>query len=308
MRRPATRTILIGFSLFLFFLVLRFPFSNLKGYIFSQINRNTGISVVFAEDLYLTLIGWPGVGMKNVEVIIPAGEGEIDMTAKRITARVGIGSIFPPSLSYSIAIDGLKKGGDLFVKLSNLKQSKRGVTGASIYFSADKVDLSQFPIGGQPLLGKLSGELVNGTFQSDDLSKTTGNLTLNLENISTPPANAQGFSIPPIRLGDVKAKIQARNGTVELTNFQMSGTGTDLEGQLGGEIRLLNPMAQSSINITIRLKVSDSFAKSETGVTLITMLDNYDRRTPGKAYNLRWNQTFNEISQQFPLSGPVELP
>ncbi len=104
-------------------MLLFFPFSNLKGYLFSQIYRNTGISIVFAEDLYLILLGWPGVGMKNVEVIIPAMDGEIEMTVRRITARVGIGSVFPFSLSYSIGIDGLKKGGDIFVKLSNLKQT-----------------------------------------------------------------------------------------------------------------------------------------------------------------------------------------
>lgn len=310
MKRPKAKTIFICFGLFLVFLLLRFPFSNLKGYVFSQIHQNTGISVVFAEDMYLSLLGWPGIGLKNVEIIIPEQVMgmEMDMSAKKVVARVGIGSILPPSLSYSVAIDGLKKGGDVYVKLSRLKMAKNGaLTSANVYFDADKLDLSQVPLGGQSLTGKLSGE-VNLSMEMTDLSKTQGNLTLNIDKFSTPGASPQGFVIPPIKMGDLKSKVQVKGGTVELNNFQFGGAGSDLQGALGGEVRLGPNFFQSALNITMRVKVAESFAKNQDAATLITILDNFDKRAPGKEYNLRWNKSIAQISQNFLDHPPEPLP
>ena len=62
MKRPKLSTIFIGFGLFIFFLLLRFPYQNVRGWLFGLIYKNTGIYVL-ADEIYLSLFGWPGVGI-----------------------------------------------------------------------------------------------------------------------------------------------------------------------------------------------------------------------------------------------------
>src|SRR5437899_1786864 len=55
--RPKISTIFICIGLFLFFLLICFPYQNLKGYIFGRIFKETGITVV-ADDIYPSFFGW----------------------------------------------------------------------------------------------------------------------------------------------------------------------------------------------------------------------------------------------------------
>lgn len=307
MKWPKFRTIAICLGLFLVFLILRFPFSNLKSYVFAQVHKNTGISILFADDLYLTLLGWPGIGMKNAEVLVPVGETELDIVAKAITARVGIGSLFPPSLSFSIAMDGLQKGGDVYVKLSRVKQDNRGLTQASVYLKAEKVDLSQFPLDGQELKGKVGAE-ASMELNMTDLAKTQGTVALNVDGFLTPAAVPGGYVVPSIQWGDIKSKIQVKNGVVELSNFQFGNSSSDFSGQFGGEIRLGQTLLQSALNITMKIQISESFSKNSDAASFVTILDNFDQRQPGRSYNLKWNQPFSLIAQNFLDAGPVALP
>lgn len=309
MRKPKLKTVLICLGLFFFFLVIRFPFSNLKGYIFGKINKDSGITIM-AEDLYLTLLGWPGVAMKNVEVIIPpqVAGSEVDISAKKMTARAGFG-LFPPAMTYSAAIDGLKKGGDLYLKLTGAKFGPQGFNSGNIYYQTDDVDLSQFPLAGMLYSGKATGY---GTLfiDNNDLSKTSGSIQLDVDKFVFPAADFGGFTIPQIKLGDLKAKLNAKGGVVELQTFTFGGADADISGAFGGEIRLGQNIFQSSINITMKINFSDSFAAStETAnQTFITILNNYDKRNPGKSYNLRWQKTIMQIVQNFFENPPEAIP
>ena len=151
--KPKASTVAICLALFIFFLILAFPFRNLKGYLFGQIYRNTGIYII-ADDIYLSLWGWPGIGMTNVDVSLPVGREELDISCKSLVARVGLGSLFPPAPSISLSMSSLQKGGDLYVKVIKMK------TSVSAVIDAEAVELSQLNIPGVngPIVGKLDAE------------------------------------------------------------------------------------------------------------------------------------------------------
>lgn len=309
MKKPKLKTVLICLALFFLFLVIRFPFSNLKGYLFGKVNKDTGITIM-AEDLYLTFLGWPGVAMKNVEVIVPQQVmgTEIDISAQKMTARAGFG-LFPPALKYSAAIDGLKKGGDLYVQLVGAKFGPQGFSSGNLNYDTDGLDLSQIPLGGVFYGGKATG--VGSIFvDSNDLSKTSGSLQLDVNKFVFPAADFGGFTIPQIKLGDLKAKLIAKGGVIELQTFTFGGSDADISGQFGGEIKLGQNIFQSSINITMKINFSDAFAASSdtANQTFITILNNYDKRSPGKSYNLRWNKTIMQIVQNFFENPPEAIP
>lgn len=308
MKRPKTKTILICVGLFFFFLLIRFPISSLKNYMISSFNTAlapAGITVYNAESVFLTFLGWPGIGFKNIDLSLPDPftGGEKDVSAKKLTARVGIGSLFPPSLSFSVAIDELKGGGNLYVKIKKLKPSMQNVQRGYAYAELRDVNVSQF-VTDSGMKGVISGEL-DLDFDLMDAKKNTGSLWLKIKNLQTPPGNAQGFPIPGIKLGDVDVKTAMRNSKAEINAFKFGGGAADLTGDFTGEVEMATPLSNSSLNLNIKIDVADAFAKSSDGVTLVTILDNFDKRQPGKSYRLRWNKSFQQIAYNFLDNGPV---
>jgi type II secretion system protein N len=247
--------------------------------------------------------------MTNVEILIPEHMlgSDVTINAKKITARVGVGSLFPPSLSYSLAADGIKSGGNVFVKLSRIKAGPNGLQKGSLVFEASDVDLGLIPLGGTSLEGKVTGD-ASLDLDFSDLSRSLGYASLQLKKFTTPGAAPQGFVIPSIKFGDVKAKLNIKNSNLEFSEFAFGGPGSDLQGQFGGEIRLGQTFMQSYLNMTIRLQISDSFSQSQDAASLVTILNNFDKRSPGKAYSLRWNKSIAGIAQNFLDNPPDALP
>jgi len=308
--KRSTSTILICVALFLFFFVARFPFQNLRGFIFTTIYKQTGVLVV-SEDMYLTFFGWPGIGLRNVTVTLPAqmlGE-ELEIAAQKVTIRVGIGGLFPPNLSYSVYMGGMKKGGDLFLKLTHLTTKGQQLISVNSYFDADGVHLEQLGFGSGPsdtLSGVLTGD---GSLSMDltDLSKTNGSVRLNIEKLKSPGANLQGIVIPPIHFGTLQAKLGAKNGSVELGQLQWGGNDSDIQGSLTGDLRLGRDIYQSFLNLTaLKLKMTDKFRDDPNSATIVSTLDSVDNRTRG-TYALKWTQGIDKIAQNFLYALPEKL-
>ncbi len=303
-------TILICVGLFFFFLVVRFPFQNLRGFIFTKIYKQTGVLIV-SEDMYLTLFGWPGVGLRNVTATLPPqilGD-ELEIAAHKITIRVGVGSLLPPSLSYSIYVGGMKKGGDLFIKLSRLEMKGQQLVSLSSYFDADGVHLEQLGFGSGPsdtLTGVATGD---GSFTIDftDLSKTSGSLRLSIEKLRSPGANLQGIVIPPIRFGTLQAKLGGKAGSMEISKLEWGGGESDMQGSLTGDLRLGRDIYQSFLNLTaLKLKMTDKFRDDPNSATIVSTLNSVDNRTPG-TYALKWTQGIDKIAQNFLYALPEKL-
>jgi type II secretion system protein N len=281
--RPRLTTVLAGIGLFLLFLVFLFPFQNLKGYVFGQIYRNTGI-VITAEELYLSLFGWPGVGMTGVDVAIPMGRGEMEVSARKVVARVGLGSLFPPVPSFSLDMSDLKGGGDLYVKVTRGKNFIKGSV------EADAVVLNQLRFSNlpQPVEGiaTIDGDFY---FDEDQLPKSTGKLDLRIDKFRFPALNLQGFVLPSFDLNPVVAQIQIRNGNIEIARSQLGQPGGDFQGKLAGELRLARTFLESYLNLTVYIQLSQRYIQDPNSATVVSFLGGY-QRAPGD-YAMRWSST-----------------
>lgn len=301
MNRPKLTTILLGVGLFLFFLLLTFPYKNLKGYVFGKIQAATQIQIV-ADDLYPTFFGWPGVAIRNATVTIPMGASDIELTAEKVVARVGIGGLFPPTPLVSMSISGLKGGGDLYLSFSQSKSS------TSVRAESDALELGQIAIPG--MSGRISGKVdLDGKFVIDqqDLSRSTGEATLDCKNIKIPPQNLQGIVFPPLPLGPTKAKIAIKNGTAELATFQFGEPTADFRGSATGDLRLGANLMASFLNLTIRIQLTDKFKANPQSATIVSFLESFKTATPGD-HAMKWSATLQDMTTNVMAAIPQKAP
>lgn len=301
MTRPSTKTILIAVGIFLFFLVLRFPYRNLKGYIFGQVFKTTGIRVD-AEDLSPSFLGWPGLKLYKASVSIPIGmTSELNLAAEQVTARVGIGGIFPPSPSISVYAYKFQKGGNLYVKGS---QSRNFIGGS---LSAEDLNLAQFLSVGLP--APIEGILrASGTFGYDqaDLAKSTGNIDLSIAKLDIPGMNTQGIPLPAIQWDEVKARLVIKNGSLDVLQGQFGTPQSALRGTLSGNVRLGRDIYTSFIALVLRLQMTEAYRMDPQSATLVSFLKTYESSTKPGEYVLKWNATIQEMMTNLLLALPTK--
>lgn len=301
MERPKASSVAIGIVLFLFFVLITFPFGNLRGVIFGKIYKATGVTLV-ADEIYPSFFGWPGIGIKNADVTFPLADGELELSCKKLIVRVGVGSLFPPAPSISMKLVGLKKGGDLYVKFSQAKDQ------INTRFDADSVNLHQFTVPGlpEPFSGILSA---SGSihFDSEDPAKSNGKISLDAEKFRVPAQNMQGFIFPAMSIGSVKGLLNIRNGIAEITKLELGTKDSDLGGNASGEIRLAKNFLSTFLNITLRLTLSNRYRQNPQSETLVSLLNTFKTAKAGE-YAMRWNITLMDMRTN-PLSAiPQAVP
>ena len=293
MRFLGTRAgkIAAGIALFLFFVVWTFPYQNLRGYVFGKIYATTRI-YMSSDDMTLSLFGWPGIRLTNVTAIVPMRTGDMEVSADSAVVRVGIGRLFPPAPMVSVALGGLKKGGDLYAKVVP------GRTRLGVKATLDDVALLQFPL--PTLNAAMSGKL-NGTIDVDaDLanpSKTTGRVELNGNGVTVPSLdlkNVIGVELPPLKLGDLALRLRAQNGIVELQTAQFGGKEADLSGSAQGDLRLADELLQMFLTLTLRMELAEKYKSDPRSATLVSFLETFQGSTPNK-YGLGWKASFGEM-------------
>ena len=285
--RPKLSTIFICIGLFFFFLLFRFPYQNVRGWLFGTIYKSTGVYVI-ADEIYLSIFGWPGLGMKKVDATVPLGTSEIDISSQKMIFRVGLAGIFPPVPSVSISASGLKKGGDLFVKAS------QGKAYTSAKIEAEAVALEQFFANtAEAVTGQL---MADGAFTYDakDLAKSSGYLDFSIERLRTPAQNFQGIVFPAISFGNLKAKVAVKNGTVDVLNFQFGDSNSDLQGSIAGEVKLGQDIYASTLNITLKITPSPKFRENSQAQTIISILNSIDDSKP-TTYAMKWSTSIQGI-------------
>jgi hypothetical protein len=203
-----------------------------------------------------------------------------------------------------VKLGSLKKGGDLYFRLSNLKLSGQQLSTARAVFWSEGVSIDQLlPTGSVAIGGKLTSD---GDVFLDvtDYSKIQGDIDLNLQSFKTPGQNLQGIIVPAINWGAIKAKISIKNGIAEIKGFQIGGPGSDVQGSIAGEIRLGRDWAGCYVNLTsFKLAFSDAFVKNPNSDTILSTLNSIDKRSPGN-YSMKWNKSFAEIAQNFLFALP----
>ena len=295
MRHPNASQIVIGFVIFLFFLLITFPFQNLRSYVFKKIYDASGI-IVTADSMSPNILGWPGVSLSNSTVTIPTGSGDIALSSKGLVTRARLAGFLPPIPAVSLSLSGLKGGGDVFARVA------RSGDVVKILAEADSTNLAQILIPGfpEPIPGKLNMD-TNLSVDGRDLSKSTGTLDLDIEKTMIPALNLQGIILPVLNLGDVKIKLAVKNGAVEILNFKLGSKTSDLSGTLTGEMRLGQTIYSSAVNLTLKLSLSPAYIANPQGATLVSLLESY--KNPNGEYGLKWNATVQDM-----MTGMGALP
>jgi len=292
MAKPTKKTILICVMVFLGGLILFFPLQNLKGVIFQKIYDNTGVLIV-AEEIRPTFLGWPGIEIKNVNVTLPVGENDLELSSKTMTFRVRLGGFFVPSVSLSF--EELKGGGDLFLQVG-----QRGPLNLA-HFESEQLNLDQITI---PQINRsIQGVLDSDGWVKVDMAKlpnTKGQISLRGKNIKLPqiivnnPMLGPPFSIPELDAGDLDVLIKIQDGAVTFSNFKIGTPSTDFSGGITGDVKLGDSSSDTQLNITLRFLFSPRIHSNPEYRTFLDFVGAYKTGNAGE-YAMNWNATLGEI-------------
>jgi type II secretion system protein N len=307
--RPSLRTVGIIAGLFVVFFFWCFPLRNLRGYVYGKVLQSTGIRIE-SEDLGLSLLGWPGIRLYKAAATIPfyttgingmPSTNYLDISAKRVTARVGLGDFFPPAPRLSLYAENLEKGGNLYVRAVPGKAATRGV------FEADKVALSQLASAflTEPVEGTLNAE-GNFHYDTQDLAKSTGIATLFIRSLKIPGMNYEGIVLPEIIWDEVKAKLEAKNGTLDIVECRFGTPKANLRGTLTGSVRLGRDLPSSHFTIVLKMQMTDQYKSDPQSATLVSFLQSFESSTSPGEYALKWNTSYAEILTNMTLALPVK--
>lgn len=293
MAKVNKRTILICIGVFFVGLVFMFPLQNLKGLIFQKIFEQSGVLIV-AEEIYPVFLGWPGVGLRNANVTLPAGQGsDIGLSSKTVTLRLRLMSSFIPGVS--LALDELKGGGDLFIRF--------GQRGPLLTLGLDSKELNlgqiRIPGLGQSIQGILKSD-IDLNYNDRVFSETKGAFRLKGTQIKLPailvnnPMLGPPFQIPELNAGDLDVKININEGAVTIQSFNLGNKNTDVSGSISGDAKLGSTPSDTQINLTLKITFSSKILENQEYKTFLDFLGAYRTATAGE-YAMNWNATINEI-------------
>lgn len=299
MNKPSPRMVLICVGLFLFFVLIQFPFKNFRGKIFEEIYRNSGI-LMTADDMGISLFGWPGISFKNLNVDVQSSGFNIN--AEDAVVRVGLGHLWPFALSYSGSLDNVGTGGDAWFRF---------VDGGDSYdLGAELTNFDSKAIAFQgtpaPIHGPISGDidLIINTRTPD---KSSGDIQITGKNLVLQPQNYPPYlSIAePAKIGPGKITIKVSNGVAEITQFQMGNDASDLKLTLSGRLKLEPVLYRSHLTLRLDIKLSDKFSNSPSAQDLKGYLSTFELSSGN--YAMQWNKTINELTDINSL-GPLPQP
>lgn len=289
MQKPKTSTVFIAVAVFFALLLIRFPFQNLKGLIFGTIYRSTGVYII-ADDIYPSVFGWPGIGMRNVSITAPVGQSELDFECAKLTFRTGIAGLFPPTPSFSLHMKTLKKGGELFIRFSTNKQGLKAAV------ETTRLNLTQLsPSSSNPVATGEADVDAEITVNNSNATLTTGEATIGFKNLVLSPQNLQGIILPEMKLGGVKGEVSIKGGIASIATFQIGDLNSDLQGTLSGDIKLESDWNNSLMNLSLKLKLSDSYMKNPDSATITSFLNTF--KISDGEYSIKLNATIAQFVQ-----------
>jgi type II secretion system protein N len=300
MAKPKKMTVLICLLVFFGGVIFFFPLQNLKGLIFQKIFEKTGVLIV-AEEIHPLFLGWPGIQIKNVNVTLPAGEDDIELSSKSMSFRLRFTWFFIPSVSLSF--DELKGGGDLYLKFG-----ERGAVSA-ITVEAEEFKLGQIKLPGlrQTIQGTINSD-IRLNYQETPFSESKGSLRIQGKGVKFPPILVNNpmlgppFQIPELEAGDLDVQLKIQDGGVVFQSFKIGSPTTDLSGSLSGEVKLGEQAMDSQVNLTLRFVFTPKIMANPEYEYFLGFIKSYGTEKPGE-YALNWNASLREIT-----SGIKALP
>ncbi len=286
MSKPSKQTIVICVFIFLFFLLLQFPFKNFRGQIFETVYKNTGV-LISSDDIGLSFFGWPGIVLDNV--YIDAQRSGIQISAQEAIVRVGLGRLWPPTPSYAGTLNGLESGGDLWFRYTG------GTTLHDVELEGTNLgcDLFAFGKSSSPVNGKLNAE-VDLAMDANNLAATSGYLDLTAQELEIAAQNFQQFfKLPQTKINDIKARIDVKNGIAVIKNFEFGSESSDLKGRISGEMQLGQSFPASHLKLRLDITLSPNFAADSRSIDLRSFLGGY--RLAGESYAMQWNSSIAQM-------------
>jgi type II secretion system protein N len=235
--------------IFIFFLYITFPIDKLKGKLINYVSQNTGYKLdLFSMNThYLT-----GVSMNDFS--ISDSSGKLFLNGSTMSIWVNPIPLIWGSTNLSVNAKTLngkvsssfsKNEKNIFLNLDfkNIELDKFGYLTNRDFVFAGKVNIKT----------KLDLILDNYKKANGDVDINSVGFAVKKLAIQTPMGP---FNLPPLTFKSIKSSINIKNGILVLNNFELNGT--DLNGKITGKINLANRLLNSSLDLKVTLKISQS--------------------------------------------------
>ncbi len=311
-----------GFVVFLVVLYVTLPYGRFKDFIAAQVSTlgydmeakhagpSLGVGMTLEE---VSLVSRPAGGAKPTRILIDK-------------AKLGVSLLSYLWGSKSVSADVDVFGGEIDAEVTLGKED------ASVEGRVSEVDLAEIPwvksAINLPASGKF-GLKLDLAMPKQRLSESKGSLNWKCAGcaigdgkakliIASNPLLAEGLGLPKIRLGDFTGKVAIDKGVGRLQNVQFKSP--DIEASVEGELHLVQPVANSRVDLYVRFKLSDSLLRSSEKLrTIMDFTAQMGKRPDGfigfrmsgtfrNMGNVQWLKTSPFVNTATPPSKPAPHP
>ncbi|MFQ5588409.1 MAG: type II secretion system protein GspN [Nitrospiria bacterium] len=236
---------LFGFSTFLFFMLMTFPFDLIEEQLLRQLEATSGCRVTVKESRhgFPVRVSWRGVQSTCPKRVLGLrGTGMIDLHVQSIDA----------ALSLTTAL--LKQEGRIRFTIATLLGPVPGVLtlrekNEQLQVSL-KIEKAQLTIEEAGLSGTLSLE-GQGEWTNQDVLKGTGKVALNIEKARFKEFAGVVLPIGEVSFTTINGRVFWREGRAVIEKFSAKGEMADLESE-SGTILLRTPPDNSLLTLSLR--------------------------------------------------------
>lgn len=267
--RTNKKKVFIGFLMYLVFLFLLFPFSDLGALVTTQVAKLTYNQVYLKfDELHLSLLPSPGLQLKNVKV---QGLQFPPLTTETLNVSPSIMGLLSFKPGVSLSAKGLFDG-DVDVVTSGGSKATSGALKQNISIGAEGIELSKItsvlalPMNMEGKMNLDTKAVVDPSFSEQpegqvDLKAVRVNITS-----ASVPTPIGPLSLPDTKLQELILKGQLTKGELNIEKAQIGSPQDELYAQVRGtmNIQFQTQGGQVSANpgaydLTIQIKTKPSY-------------------------------------------------
>lgn len=290
-----------------------FPYDHLRDYLVEQAERDGSMQLEIrsVRPSWLT-----GVELEGVRLVM-RGEGTrppAELVVDRAEARVSLLALLTGTTEVSFDVR-LQGSGRLHGSVADGSDRLR------IVAQIEDLDLARLgPLqeaASLPIAGRLQGDIDLTIAQ--EAANTEGHVDLTLRNVSvgdgeTPLAleglGSGGLTLAQMNVGTIQLRLEAARGVGTIRRLRGAGEHADLWGS--GNLRLVQPLRSSSLDLLVRIKFKDAYrASSDRMRALFGLLEMNPQVQPARTSDgaLQWRiqGAFGSRLRMTP-SGRADMP
>lgn len=236
---------------FLLLLPLTFPFDSLARRLEVEA-RSAG------TDLTLGTLGPTGLfGLRARDVRLrmapmPGSDALPEIKLDRVDLKPDLLALLVRRTSFSFAAHGYGGTASGHAALSKAQ------TLASLRMTATDLDLHALPLkelAGLDLAGKLHLKIDLSALEPLDVAN--GAVSLSIKGAGLTTGNVQGFTLPPVALGDIEGAITIDKGVAKVD--KCSARGGDVDADVDGNVHLRPLLSLSQADLHVRFHLGDKW-------------------------------------------------